>query len=246
MTVAGQTYGLPPADRLIPVSPDGRDREREIADIALTHPGSGRWWLAFAASLALIGVLLVSLGWLLWEGVGVWGNNIPVTWALDIVSYDWWIGIASGSLVISALFLLLGAEWRSAVNRITETTALLAAIAAAIYPIIHLGRPWFFFWTLPYPNSLLLWPQFRSPSGLGCDRHHRLPRDLPQLLVHGAATRSGGAEGSCGGACRRCRSYGLAEGPALRHRGDRLAWLGRALAALDPKPIACWRSLESC
>ena len=135
----------------------------DVAAIAFTHPMRRRWWFAFAVAVALLGVLAASLAWLFAEGVGVWGNNVPVTWALDIVSYDWWIGVATGGLLVSALFLLLGAEWRSALNRITETLSLVAAAAAAVYPIIHLGRPWFFYWNLPYPNTLLLWPQFRSP-----------------------------------------------------------------------------------
>ena len=110
-----------------------------------------------------VGVLAYCLFWVLYEGVGVWGNNIPVTWALDIVGYDWWIGVATGGLFVSALLLLIGAEWRGAVSRLTETMALLAAAAAGLYPIIHLGRPWFFYWNLPYPNTFALWPQFRSP-----------------------------------------------------------------------------------
>ena len=121
------------------------------------------WWLAVAASFGLIGVLVVSIGWLLIKGVGVWGNNVPVTWALDIVGYDWWIGVATGALGLSVLLLLTGQSWRGAVSRISETIAVLAAAAAAVYPIIHLGRPWFFYWNLPYPNTLALWPQFRSP-----------------------------------------------------------------------------------
>jgi Ni/Fe-hydrogenase subunit HybB-like protein len=135
----------------------------DVAGIAFGHPLRLRWWLAFAAAVGLLGVLAVSLGFILYEGVGVWGNNIPVTWALDIVSYDWWIGIASGGLLISAMLMLFGTEWRGALNRLTETGALIAAAAAAVYPIIHLGRPWYFYWNLPYPNTLLLWPQFRSP-----------------------------------------------------------------------------------
>jgi Ni/Fe-hydrogenase subunit HybB-like protein len=135
----------------------------DIAAIAFAHPGWRRWWLSFTAALALVGMLAILLLVLFWQGVGIWGNNIPVTWALDIVGYDWWMGVACGALLISALLLLLGVEWRSALNRLTETVALLAACAGAIYPIIHLGRPWFFYWNLPYPNRLLLWPQFRSP-----------------------------------------------------------------------------------
>lgn len=136
---------------------------RTIAGIAFDHPLRVRWWIAFALAFGLTGVLGFAILLLLLDGVGVWGNNVPVTWALDIVSYDWWIGVASGGLLVSALFTLLGSEARGALNRLTETGALLAAAAAGIYPIIHLGRPWYFFWNLPYPNTLLLWPQFRSP-----------------------------------------------------------------------------------
>ena len=136
---------------------------RDIAGIAFSHPANRRWWLAFAGAAGLLGVLLIALALLLYEGTGIWGNNIPVTWALDIVSYDWWIGIASGGLLVSAMLLLLGVAFRCALNRIAETMALIAAVAAGLYPIIHLGRPWFFYWNLPYPNTLLLWPQWRSP-----------------------------------------------------------------------------------
>ncbi|WP_428484796.1 NrfD/PsrC family molybdoenzyme membrane anchor subunit [Rhodopila sp.] len=136
---------------------------REVAGITFLHPRWVLWWLALTASLALVGLLLISLFFLYWQGVGIWGNNIPVAWALDIVSYDWWIGIASGGLLVSALMLLLDMEWRGALNRITETMSVLAVVAAGIYPIIHLGRSWFFYWNLPYPNSMVLWPQFRSP-----------------------------------------------------------------------------------
>ena len=136
---------------------------RDVVDISLDHPSDRRWWIAFTASLGLLGMFAASITYLLYEGVGVWGNNIPVTWALDIVSYDWWIGVASGGLLVSATLLLLGSDWRGALNRITETVALISAAAAGLYPIMHLGRPWFFYWNLPYPNTFLLWPQFRSP-----------------------------------------------------------------------------------
>ena len=134
-----------------------------LTGIPLRHPANRRWWIAFAGALSLLGVFGAAIVWLLINGVGVWGNNNAVVWALDIASYDWWIGIASGSLLVSAVLLLLGAEWRGAINRIAETCALLCTIAAGLYPILHLGRPWFFYWNLPYPNTLGLWPQFRSP-----------------------------------------------------------------------------------
>ncbi len=135
----------------------------QIAGITFDHPSSTRWLIAFAVCCGLVGLMIGAVGWLLYWGVGVWGNNIPVGWALDITSYDWWMGNACGALMVSALLLLLRQYWRGALNRTAETVAVLAAAAAGIYPIIHLGRPWFFYWTLPYPNNLDLWPQFRSP-----------------------------------------------------------------------------------
>jgi Ni/Fe-hydrogenase subunit HybB-like protein len=153
----------PSADPLLLSGQSYRSIGRDVAGITFDHPGNKRWWIAFAGAMGLAGLLVIALGYLFYEGPGIWGNNIPVTWALDIVSYDWWIGIACGGLTVSATLLLLGLAWRGALNRITETMALISAIAAALYPIIHLGRPWFFFWTLPYPNTLLLWPQWRSP-----------------------------------------------------------------------------------
>ena len=152
-----------PLDPVIAPDQTWTSAGREVTDVAFGHEGGMRWWIAFAVSLALVGILTGCVFWVVFEGVGVWGNNIPVTWALDIVGYDWWIGVASGGLMVSAMLLLLGAEWRGAVNRITETMALISAAAAGLYPIIHLGRPWFFYWNLPYPNTFLLWPQFRSP-----------------------------------------------------------------------------------
>ena len=134
-----------------------------VTDVAFNHPLRLPWWIALGAALGLVGVLVASVGWLLWEGVGVWGNNVPVTWALDIVGYDWWIGVATGSMAVAAVLLLSRVEWSGAVIRLAQTTALLGVAAAGLYPIIHLGRPWFFYWNLPHPNTFLLWPQFRSP-----------------------------------------------------------------------------------
>ncbi len=206
----------------------------EIAGIAFSHPMRRRWWLAFAAAGGLLGILGLSLVWLFFEGVGVWGNNVPVTWALDIVGYDWWIGVATGGLFLSALFLLVGAQWRSAVNRIAETLSLVAAAAAAIYPIIHLGRPWFFFWNLPYPNTFLLWPQFRSPlywdavdivSFLGTALAFWYIGMIPDLATLrdkaiGGIHRSPDTPGVRG--LLRAQIYGVA---ALGWRGSALQWM---------------------
>jgi Ni/Fe-hydrogenase subunit HybB-like protein len=147
----------------LPPAHDDRTIGAQIAGIAFEHPSERRWLIAFAGCCALVGLMGVSVGWLFYWGIGVWGNNIPVGWALDIVSYDWWMGNACGALIVSAMLLLSRQSWRGALNRAAETVALLSAAAAGLYPIIHLGRPWFFYWTLPYPNNLDLWPQFRSP-----------------------------------------------------------------------------------
>ena len=163
MSVTIRGPGQGPRDPLIAPGENWTSVGHEVTDVAFGHEGGMRWWYAFAVSLALVGMLAASVFWVLYEGTGVWGNNIPVTWALDIVGYDWWIGVACGGLMTSALLLLLGAEWRGAVNRITEAMAVIAAAAAGLYPIIHLGRSWFFYWNLPYPNTFLLYPQFRSP-----------------------------------------------------------------------------------
>jgi len=161
--MSGLVHPHSPADPLVAADQTWESAGRLVTEVAFGHEARWRWWMAFAVALALSGLLAGSVGWLLYEGVGVWGNNIPVTWALDIVGYDWWIGVATGSLAVSALLLLVRAEWRGAVNRLAETTALLSVAAAGLYPIIHLGRPWFFYWNLPYPNTFTLWPQFRSP-----------------------------------------------------------------------------------
>ena len=102
---------------------------RSIEQAAFGRVGRA-WWLAMAASVGLVGLLVISVGWLFVEGVGVWDNNIPVTWALDIVGYDWWIGVATGSLLLSVLPLLLEQEWRGGIARVAETVAVLAAAAA--------------------------------------------------------------------------------------------------------------------
>ena len=207
---------------------------RTLAGIPLGMRGWGRWWLAMAVALALTGLLAVSLGYLFYEGVAIWGNNVPVTWALDIVSYDWWIGIACGGLLVSGMFLLLDVAWRSALNRISETMALLAAAAAAVYPIIHLGRPWFFYWNLPYPNSFALWPQFRSPlfwdafdilSFLGLAAGLWFVGLLPDLATlrdrSWEQSRTAEQKGGIDWALLRAQLYGIA---ALGWRGSAVHW----------------------
>jgi Ni/Fe-hydrogenase subunit HybB-like protein len=134
-----------------------------ICSIALRSQSYPWWWLAFIPSMALAMLLVVSIAYLFYAGIGIWGINWPVMWGFAILSYVWWIAIASGGTIISALFFLTGAEWRTSLNRIAESMMLFGAAAAGIYPILHLGRPWFFYWLFFYPNTMTLWAQFRSP-----------------------------------------------------------------------------------
>ncbi len=134
-----------------------------VCDIALRRGPYLWWWIAFAPSAALALLLVVAIGYLFYAGIGIWGVNWPVMWGFAILSYVWWIAIASGGTIISPLFFLVHAEWRDSINRIAESMMLFGAAAAGIYPILHLGRPWLFYWLFFYPNTLRLWPQFRSP-----------------------------------------------------------------------------------
>ena len=112
--------------------------------------------------LLLTGVLAGAIFWVFYKGVGIWGVDWPVMWGFAIINYVWWIAIASGGTFISALFYLVRVGWTS-LNRIAETMTIFAAACAALFPILHLGRPWLFYWLFPFPNTMTLWPQFRSP-----------------------------------------------------------------------------------
>jgi Ni/Fe-hydrogenase subunit HybB-like protein len=136
---------------------------RGISAIPLEHPHPRFWWAAFLAAFLGVLVLFVSLAWLLTRGVGVWGINVPVAWGFAIINFVWWIGIGHAGTFISAILLLLHQEWRTSINRFTEAMTLFAVACAGIYPLIHLGRPQFFYWLVPYPDTMGLWPQFRSP-----------------------------------------------------------------------------------
>jgi molybdopterin-containing oxidoreductase family membrane subunit len=95
-------------------------------------------------------------------GIGAWGNNIPVAWAFAIINFVWWIGIGHAGTFISAVLLLLEQRWRTSLNRIAEGMTLFALVQAGLMPLLHLGRPWFFYWLIPYPATMELWPQFMS------------------------------------------------------------------------------------
>lgn len=121
------------------------------------------WWIGFGISLALLGLYLVSVVRLITVGVGIFGNNQPVAWAMPIINFVWWIGIGHAGTLISAALLLFRQPWRTSINRFAEAMTIFAVVCAGLYPILHLGRPWVFYWLLPYPNTHGMWPNFRSP-----------------------------------------------------------------------------------
>src|SRR2546428_9602154 len=100
---------------------------------------------------------------LVFVGIGEWGVNIPVGWRMDILNFVWWIGIGHAGTLISAILLLLRQQWRTSINRFAEAMTLFAVAQAGLYPVMHLGRPWLAYWLFPYPDTMGIWPQFRSP-----------------------------------------------------------------------------------
>jgi len=135
----------------------------KIGSIVLTDRTPRTWWLGFGVAFGLVALLHLAIAWLLVKGVGIWGINIPVAWGFAIVNFVWWIGIGHAGTLISAILLLLHQPWRTSINRFAEAMTLFAVACAGLFPLLHLGRPWFFYWLLPYPNTMLLWPQWRSP-----------------------------------------------------------------------------------
>ena len=152
-----------PADPIVMPGQTITSMTDQICDIVL-HKHRRMWWVVvFVFALLLVGALIGAAGWLFYVGIGIWGIDWPVVWGFAIINYVWWIAIASGGTFISALFYLTGADWRNSLNRLAETMTIFAAACAAVFPILHLGRPWLFYWLFPYPNTMTLWPQFRSP-----------------------------------------------------------------------------------
>ncbi len=135
----------------------------KISALPLRFPQRRFWWVGFLVAATVLMVLLASIAWLFIRGVGIWGINIPIAWGFAIVNFVWWIGIGHAGTFISAILLLLHQEWRTSVNRFTEAMTLFAVACAGLFPLLHLGRPQFFYYLVPYPDTMGLWPQFRSP-----------------------------------------------------------------------------------
>ncbi|BBL75807.1 NrfD/PsrC family molybdoenzyme membrane anchor subunit [Methylomagnum ishizawai] len=156
---------MPSLDRGEPwLAPDQTDTRlsQELGDLA-TRPTPRGWWWGFGGSslgaLLLFGTALA----LFVAGVGLWGINTSVVWGFDITNYVWWIGIGNAGTLISAMLYLARQPWRASINRFAEAMTLFAALIAGLFPIMHMGRPYLFYWLAPYPSVMGVWPQFRSP-----------------------------------------------------------------------------------
>src|SRR5204863_965226 len=136
----------------------------KIGDITLKRKTPFHWFIGFRITFIVAQLLMMTVTTLLARGIGIWGNNQPVGWAFDIINFVWWIGIGHAGTLISAILLLLNQKWRTSINRFAEAMTLFAVACAAMFPRLHTGRPWLAaYWLFPYPNTMQLWPQFRSP-----------------------------------------------------------------------------------
>ena len=135
----------------------------KISDIVLTRPTHWGFHALFALCTTLTILFVIAIVYLFYKGVGIWGIDIPIAWAFAITNFVWWVGIGHAGTFISAFLLLLRQKWRTSVNRFAEAMTILAVAMAGLMPILHLGRPWFFYWLVPYPDIMNVWPQWRSP-----------------------------------------------------------------------------------
>lgn len=149
------------APRYVPTNYDLATVTSKVTNVVLSPPGIG-WIALFLFSGMVLSVFSVVVVYVLLQGVGVWGINIPVGWGFAITAFVWWIGIGHAGTLISAFLLLMHQQWRTSINRLAEAMTIFAVMTAGLFPLLHLGRPWFFYWLLPYSNTMSLWPQFRS------------------------------------------------------------------------------------
>jgi Ni/Fe-hydrogenase subunit HybB-like protein len=136
----------------------------KIVAIVLRRPVTLGWAIGLLIAFGGLNVLGLAMTYLFFRGTGIWGINIPVGWGFAIINFVWWIGIGHAGTLISAILLLFKQSWRNSINRFAEAMTLFAVACAGMFPLIHTGRPWLaVYWLFPYPNSMNVWPQFRSP-----------------------------------------------------------------------------------
>ena len=166
MSVGDKPLDSPQIKRLPRVLEPGYTYEtvtEKISDIVLKRPTSLQWFTGFMVGFTFLGIMTIAIGWLIIKGVGIWGINVPIGWGFAIVNFVWWIGIGHAGTLISAILFLLNQKWRTSINRFAEAMTLFAVACAGIFPLIHTGRPWMAFYMFPYPSTMGIWPQFRSP-----------------------------------------------------------------------------------
>src|SRR5713101_8832741 len=146
---------------LIEGRPDDGTLNKTLLDYVWQEAKPG-WLTLLCIGLAGTGLLFAAIAVTFAKGIGMWGNNIPVAWAFGIINFVWWIGIGHAGTLISAILLLFQQKWRTSINRFAEAMTLFAVMCAGMFPVLHLGRPWFAYWLVPYPNLMRIWPQFRS------------------------------------------------------------------------------------
>jgi len=135
----------------------------KISSIVLTRPVTPGWVFGLLIAFGALMLLNLTITLLMIKGVGIWGIRVPTAWGFAIVNFVWWIGIGHAGTLISAILLLLHQKWRTSINRFAEAMTLFAVMCAGMFPLLHMGRPWMFFYLMPYPNPMWMWPQFRSP-----------------------------------------------------------------------------------
>jgi molybdopterin-containing oxidoreductase family membrane subunit len=135
----------------------------KISRIVLTPHTPIGWFAGVLFASGVASLVLIAVTWLFLKGVGIWGITQPVAWGFAIINFVWWIGIGHAGTLISAILLLFKQTWRNSINRFAEAMTIFAVVCAGLFPLIHVGRPWLAYWLFPYPNSMNVWPQFRSP-----------------------------------------------------------------------------------
>lgn len=135
----------------------------KISNLVLRRDTPLGWYIGMAITLPIVGMLVVSIAYLVFVGTGIWGLNIPVGWGFAIINFVWWIGIGHAGTLISAILHLMRQSWRNSINRFAEAMTIFAVMCAGMFPLLHVGRPWLAYWLLPVPNTMALWPQWRSP-----------------------------------------------------------------------------------
>ena len=215
----------------------------KISSLVLTTKTPIGWFVGFGIAFLLFQLFLGTVTLLLAKGVGIWGVNVPVGWGFDIINFVWWIGIGHAGTLISAILLLLRQQWRTSINRFAEAMTLFAVACAGMFPILHMGRPWVgAYWLMPYPNTMGLWPNFRSPLIWDVFAVSTYATVSAALLVRGAhprprhAARPGAEQG------RRRSIYGML---ALGWRGSARHWANYEMAYLHPgRPLDPARRLR--